>query len=159
MGPAPPGRSWRCDGTRPRPLCAELGLRPLHDPTNDDPRFVRNRVRHEVLPLLDDIAGRDVVALLARSADVLAADARALDEAVAGVVTDDVRVLQALPPDVAAAAVRRWLLASGQRPDRAGLERVLAVVSGSDRACQLTGGVRVERHQQRLRIICIDQVS
>ena len=140
-------------------LCVHLGIEPLLDPTNDDPRFVRNRIRHEVLPLLDDVAGRDVVALLARSADVLAADARALDEALAGVVTDDVRVLQALPAAVATAAVRRGLLATGQRPDRAALGRVLAVVRGSDRACQLAGGVRVERHQQRLRIICLDQVS
>ena len=42
-------------------LCAAAGLEPVDDPTNDDPRFRRNRVRHEVLPLLDDIAERDVV--------------------------------------------------------------------------------------------------
>ena len=34
-------------------LCADLGIQPVHDPSNDDPRFRRNRVRHELLPLLD----------------------------------------------------------------------------------------------------------
>ena len=46
-------------------LCADLGLASVADPSNDDPRFVRNRIRHELLPLLDDIAGRDVVPLAA----------------------------------------------------------------------------------------------
>ena len=41
-------------------LCADLGIQPVHDPSNDDPRFRRNRVRHELLPLLDAIAERDV---------------------------------------------------------------------------------------------------
>ena len=37
-------------------LCGELGLEPVRDPSNDDPAFRRNRVRHELLPLLDDVA-------------------------------------------------------------------------------------------------------
>ena len=32
-------------------LCAEVGLEPVCDPSNADPAFVRNRVRHELLPL------------------------------------------------------------------------------------------------------------
>ena len=32
-------------------LCTELELRIAQDPSNADPRFRRNRVRHEVLPL------------------------------------------------------------------------------------------------------------
>ena len=35
-----------------RALCAELDLTPVADPSNDDPAFRRNRVRHELLPLL-----------------------------------------------------------------------------------------------------------
>ena len=52
-------------------LCAALGLEPVHDPSNDDPSIRRNRVRHEVLPLLADVAGRDVVPVLARQAGLL----------------------------------------------------------------------------------------
>ena len=34
-------------------LCQELGLPIWLDPSNSDPRFSRNRVRHEVLPVLE----------------------------------------------------------------------------------------------------------
>ena len=43
-----------------RALCAQLGLERRRGSDNDDPRFRRNRVRHELLPLLDDVADRDV---------------------------------------------------------------------------------------------------
>ena len=41
---------------------------------NHDPAFTRVRVRHELLPLLDDIAARDLVPVLCRQG-ALAADA------------------------------------------------------------------------------------
>src|SRR6202011_128026 len=52
-------------------LCAAAGLVPLCDPSNADPAFVRNRVRHELLPLCAAVAGRDPVPVLARQAGVL----------------------------------------------------------------------------------------
>ena len=48
----------------PRSACSRSPTRPT--PTR---RFVRNRVRDELLPLMADIAGRDVVPLLVRTAD------------------------------------------------------------------------------------------
>ncbi len=42
-------------------LCQAEGLTPFTDPSNADPRWWRNRVRAELLPLAADIAGRDVV--------------------------------------------------------------------------------------------------
>ena len=45
------------------------------DPTNQDRTFVRNRVRHEILPRLQEINPR-VVASLCRTASVLAAEAQ-----------------------------------------------------------------------------------
>ena len=38
-------------------LCAAAGLGPVCDESNDDPAFVRNRVRHELLPLCAQVAG------------------------------------------------------------------------------------------------------
>lgn len=153
MGPAPSRPILALRRSDTRAVCSHLGLEPVDDPSNVDPRFVRNRVRHELLPLLSDVAGRDIVPLLNRTADLLAADARAVEQASTGLVTADARVLAALPEDLARVAIRRWLLDHGVRADRAGVERVLDVARGTQRACELDGGRRVERHLQRLRIL------
>ncbi len=50
---------------------AAKGVRPVHDETNDDLSFRRNRVRHQLLPLMCEVADRDVVPVLARQASVL----------------------------------------------------------------------------------------
>src|SRR5205085_9876433 len=62
-----------------RDLCRSLGLAWVEDPSNADPAHRRNRVRAELLPLLEDIAGRDVVPVLARQAGVLRTEAEVLD--------------------------------------------------------------------------------
>ncbi len=54
-----------------RALCQAVGLVPFEDPSNDDPRFTRNRVRHELLPLLSAVSGRDPVPVLVRQAGLL----------------------------------------------------------------------------------------
>ncbi len=80
-----------------RSLCTRLGLVVAEDPSNHDPRFRRNRIRHEVLPLLDDVAERDVTVLLARTADLLRADDQFLDELAAGIDPTDAPALVAAP--------------------------------------------------------------
>ena len=79
-------------------LCAELGLCPVVDPTNTDPAFRRNRVRHELIPLLEAIAARDVVPVLARQADLVRDDAALLDELAAAIDPTDAGALAAAPP-------------------------------------------------------------
>lgn len=54
--------------------CREWGLEPWHDPHNRDPRFLRSRVRTEVMPVLEDVLGPSVAPSLARSADLLAGE-------------------------------------------------------------------------------------
>src|SRR5690606_32800997 len=51
-----------------RTVCDRLAVRVAADPTNRDPAFRRNRVRHELLDHLSDVASRDVVPILARTA-------------------------------------------------------------------------------------------
>ena len=139
-----------------RDLCASLGLTPVADPTNEDPAFRRARVRHEVLPLLDAVAERDVAAVLARQADLLLDDAELLDALAAEAVPDpsDARVLAAAPLPLARRAVRRWVAGPGGHPlDAASVERVLAVARCEAEACELPGGVRVERSGMRLRLV------
>ena len=133
-------------------LCAELGLSPVVDPTNTSPAWRRNRVRRELLPLLDDIAERDVVPVLGRQADLLRDDEDLLDELAAVIDVTDARALAAAPRPLARRAVRRWL-AVDHPPDAATVERVLAVAGGASRACDVGFGRRVERHAMRLHLV------
>jgi tRNA(Ile)-lysidine synthase len=136
-------------------VCAQLDLLIVHDNSNHDLRFTRNRVRHQVLPLLAETAGRDLVPILARQADVMRDDADLLDELAALIDPTDALALAAAPLPLARRAVRRWLTAhdlEGHPPDLATVHRVLAVASGHVVRCDLTGGFSVERHRQRLSI-------
>jgi tRNA(Ile)-lysidine synthase len=126
-----------------------MGLDLLHDPSNDDPRHLRNRVRHELLPLMDALARRDLVPVLTRQAGVARDEADLLDELAASIDPTDARALASAPPALARRAVRRWL--SGDHPpDLATVERVLAVARGEALGTDVGGGVRVTRHRQKL---------
>jgi tRNA(Ile)-lysidine synthase len=143
-----------------RALCEALDLKPVEDPSNVDPAFRRNRVRHELLPLLDAIAERDVVPVLARQADLVRDDVAFLDDLVDATAVDpgDARALAAAPLPLARRVVRRWLRHAGpggdehHPPDAATVERVLAVARGEAVACELPGGWRVARTRGRLRL-------
>lgn len=134
-----------------RELCRTLGFAVVDDPSNADPRFVRNRIRHEVLPLLQDVSGRDLVPVLTRQAALLADEADLLDELAAALDPTDARALTAAPAPLARRAVRRWLTVDGLPPDGAAVQRVLDVAAGRAVACEVDGGRRVARTGQRLR--------
>jgi len=132
-------------------LCREEGLEPVDDPSNRDPSIVRNRVRHELLPLAGAIAGRDVVPLLARTAAVLRGDAELLADAGRSLDATDAKALAHARPALARRAVRTWLAAhAAYPPSAAAVDRVLAVARGDALACEVAGVGRVERHAQRL---------
>jgi tRNA(Ile)-lysidine synthase len=134
-----------------RAVCAAVGLVPFDDPSNTSREHRRNRVRHEVMPLLDDVAGRDVAEVVARQARLLRDDADLLDALAADVDPTDARALAAAPPPLARRAIRRWL-ADPYPPAGATVDRVLAVARGDAVACELPGGRRVERHARRLSV-------
>lgn len=141
-------------------VCRLAGMATADDESNADPRFVRNRVRHEVLPLLTDVAARDLAPVLARQADLLRADDDLLDTLAAALDPTDARQLAAAPPPLARRAVRRWLTGldpAGHPPDLATVERVLAVARGESTACDVAGGHRVARSRQRLSLIPRDR--
>jgi tRNA(Ile)-lysidine synthase len=54
--------------------CTEHGLTPLEDASNADTRFLRNRIRHELLPLLEEM-NPGFRATLLRTAEVMQVDA------------------------------------------------------------------------------------
>ena len=94
---------------------ARLHLLPRRDPTNDDPRFTRNRLRQQVLPAIDafDAAARE---LLARTADILGEEDRFLEQQVAGLpsgLAHDREAFAKLPPAIQRRVVRQLVPDAG----------------------------------------------
>ena len=96
--------------------CAELGLEPWSDPHNADPAYARVRVRARALPVLEAELGPGVADALARSADLLRADADLLDALAAearSAVEDadglDCAGLAALPAGLRTRVLLGWL--------------------------------------------------
>ena len=134
-------------------LCDHLGLDPVQDPSNLDPAHRRNRIRHELLPLLCDIAERDVVPIIARGAGLMGGIRDLLDELAAAIDPTDAKALAAAPEPLAQMALRRWILRETQAehpPDAAAVERVMAVIRNEARSTEIGGGWRVTRSSQRL---------
>jgi tRNA(Ile)-lysidine synthetase-like protein len=71
-----------------RASCVEAGLPTFEDPSNADLAFARSRVRTQVLPLLESTLGPGIAESLARTADLLRADADALDDLAEGYLAD-----------------------------------------------------------------------
>ena len=130
-------------------MCELLGWTAFIDPSNADESLLRNRIRHRVLPMLEETAGRDLVAILHREATLLGDDADLLDSLAEAIDPTDARAVAAAPTPLARRAIRRWLT-TAHPPDAATVERVLSVARGDAVACELPGGGRVSRKNQRL---------
>ena len=146
----------------PRPVtraaCAAQDLPVWDDPHNDDPRFTRSRVRHELMPVLESVLGPGVTEALARSAGQLRADADFLDalaateaERTGGGGRDDASLLAdslaGLPAAIRTRVLRHAAVAAGCPAGAlaAGHVRQLdALVTGwrGQRWVDLPGGVR-----------------
>jgi tRNA(Ile)-lysidine synthase len=108
----------------------EKGLAYLEDPTNADPRWTRNRIRHELLPAMERLMERPVKLALWRAAELLRGEAECLRafEGEGGDLPDrlEVRALSALPLALRRVRVNRWLAVHGVAP--AGFNLVEAVL-------------------------------
>jgi tRNA(Ile)-lysidine synthase len=109
---------FEVERTEVEAFCRALHLRPRRDPMNEDRRFLRAAIRHEVMPVLERETGRGVVRSIARTAELLRSDRDELNavavtasrEAVDGERGVDVRfdaaTLRALPRPVASRVIR-----------------------------------------------------
>lgn len=149
-----------------RQALADQGLDPWDDPTNTDRATARARVRHDLLPALEDSLGPGVVAALARSADLLREDADALDALADGVVDDLPGLADGVPVGSLAGradavrrrAVRRLLVRAGCPAGALTRDHVLAVDALLARwtgqgEVALPGGVRVRRASGMLALV------
>jgi tRNA(Ile)-lysidine synthase len=152
-----------------RKACAALGLQPWEDPHNCDPAFTRARVRHQALPALEEALGPGVTEALARTAQLLRADAQAIDgwaaaeaerltrgtrEDIAGTCVD-VAGLAALPEAVRTRVLHRAAVGAGCPPG-AVTARHVAELNGlvtrwhGQRWIELPGGIRARRQHGKL---------
>lgn len=133
-------------------LCRGLGIVTVTDETNDDPAHQRNRVRHELIPLLASVSRRDPVPVLVRTADVLRSDDALLDELASHIDVTDAVALAAAPLPLARRAVRMWL-AEPYPPNLATVDRVLEVARGRVPGCDIGGNRQIRRSKQRMSIV------
>jgi tRNA(Ile)-lysidine synthase len=98
-----------------RKACAALGLAAWADPHNTDPAYTRSRVRADALPALVAALGPGVVANLARTAALTAADVAFLDGVAAGALADcrspaglSVGALSGLSPAIRTRVLHAW---------------------------------------------------
>jgi len=138
-------------------VCQEAKVTPRHDPSNADPKFARNRIRHKVLPELERI-NPQARAALARLADAAAAasDAlhaaaeQALDRAATpgGIALD--RLDDAARDDALAVA---WARATGRSLAAKHRAALAALAAGRDGSASLNlPGGRAVREYAMLRL-------
>jgi tRNA(Ile)-lysidine synthase len=141
--------------------CEALGLEPWQDPHNADPGYQRVRLRHEVLPLLEDVLQGGVAEALARTAAQLRVDVDHLDALADGVLPeprDSVAVVelagQAAP--IRSRMLRRWAQCQGVSGLSAGqLAALDALVTDwhGQGPVDLPGGGQVVRASARLEFV------
>lgn len=147
------------DRAEARAFLATLGQAWCEDTTNTDRSRTRNRLREEVVPVLQEIAPhlagqtvrfadhcRQVAACLDRMTNEAAPETR---RDARGIVLDRVTARR-MPALVLTSLLRRLLIEAGARPDRLGhrvlrpLVRAVRDGAGHQRMFQLSGGVQVE---------------
>jgi tRNA(Ile)-lysidine synthase len=147
-----------------RAACAAQDLEPWDDPQNADPGFARARVRHRLLPAMEEELGPGVTEALARTARQLRADADFLDslakaesERIVSAATGELSLdlVAGLPPAIRSRVLRNAAIAAGCPAGAltaghvAGLD---ALVTGwrGQRWIDLPGGIRGRRRYGKL---------
>jgi tRNA(Ile)-lysidine synthase len=145
-----------------RAACQAQGLAVWDDPHNVDPSYARARVRASVMPALIAALGADVVPNLARTAGLVAADSRYLDEKAHEALNEclkngalDARAVAELADPIRTRLLHAWAIRLGV-PGAALSHRHVAaldkLVSGwrGQGPTRLPGGISVRRQEGHL---------
>ena len=138
-----------------RRVADEFGLPYVDDPSNDDLNLRRNLIRHEIMPELERHVSGELVDVVVRSAQHLAAEDAYLEEvAVADIVTrdGDVTLLAVAPLVTMPAVLAKRSIRTALRqvhPPYPGtsreVEAVMAVTMGREPRRDLSDGLVAER--------------
>jgi tRNA(Ile)-lysidine synthase len=142
--------------------CRAESIQWWDDPHNADPRFVRSRIRHTVMPLLEQELGPGVAAALARTGHLVRDDIEALDELAAAALQEldfahgvEVGEIETLTWAVRSRVLREAALRAGCPPRELTRDHVLALEEmvwqrrGEPRDLDLPGHVRARRRTER----------
>ncbi|MDX2226935.1 MAG: tRNA lysidine(34) synthetase TilS [Verrucomicrobiae bacterium] len=131
------------------------GLDWREDPSNASPEFQRNRVRHELIPLLNDIFKRDVSPNILRTIEILTEDHLALRPAPTP-VRFPVTALRKMSVALQRRTIHAWLCVrhkiAGVTFEQVENVRALALPGNPTHRCNLSRGNHVSRRQGLLRI-------
>jgi len=122
--------------------CRAQGVSWWEDPHNSDPRFVRSRIRHTVMPMLERELGPGIAETLARTAGLIRADVQALDsmaEASLGAAQDgagglDTSVLETYQDAIRTRVIRLAAIRAGAIAGELTREHIYAVADIARRA-------------------------
>jgi tRNA(Ile)-lysidine synthase len=146
-----------------RRYCQESGIEPRDDPTNELLIATRNRVRHEVMPLLRSINPR-VDEALSRLADSAAADSAYLDQATrevwAAVAREDrsdiefdrlslLRLHPAMPPRLLRMAALRL---GGPVPAHERVDQAMSALAKGRGKIEFPGGILLVASRDKLKV-------
>jgi tRNA(Ile)-lysidine synthase len=116
-----------------RAACREWGVTPWLDPQNDDPVFLRSRVRRATMPVLERDLGPGVAEALARTATILAGEDAVLADLARRWLTErgagglPLAGLAGEPLGLARRIVKTWLDDAGLETSFAHIEAVLGL--------------------------------
>jgi tRNA(Ile)-lysidine synthase len=138
-------------------FCRALGLRPRRDPTNLDPRFLRNALRLKALPALERAVGRNVRVPLARTAELAREDDDELSRQMSSVWRRAYRpspegvallasALRGLPRPIAGRLVAQAIFRCGRPARRSDVDSIVDLAGGRPgREVDLIGGLKARR--------------
>jgi tRNA(Ile)-lysidine synthetase-like protein len=141
---------------------AQESLEWREDATNRDESFLRNKVRHSLLPTMQELFGEKIIETLSNRASILVDDSQALTDLAAPLVKlltpieqgskswrkQCVLLLERVPQAVQRRVVQEVMLPHcGYKVGASAADRVLDVLFARVKGCELEGGLSISRSE------------
>ncbi len=134
-------------------IVKSFNIVPFKDPSNSDLKYLRNKIRHTLIPMLNEMSNRDIVPVIARQMNLMRQDNEYLEQVATGVQATDVKVLRGLHKAISSRALRALLTYdNGYLPSEQDIDKVYGVVNLEHEATQIKNGTIVKRSSGKLKI-------